>query len=117
MAVVLAVIVGVALAGCASAHGRSGTGSVVGTIAFDGRHFGVVVRVFDASRARVASEYVPPRDDRFRFDLPAGQYELQLTKPLAPFTCDYEKAVSARASGTTHVNFVASVLTPGCGTY
>jgi hypothetical protein len=113
-----AVVIGVLAAGCGGTPaGSATTGSVVGTVAFDGRHFGVVVRVFDASRVRVASEYVPPRDDRFRFDLPPGQYELQLTRPLAPVTCDYEKAVSVRASGTTHVNFVASVLTPGCGTY
>ena len=116
---------GVLAAGCGGTPAGSApskarvrsTGSVVGTIAFDGRHFGVVVRVIDASRVRVASEYVPPRDDRFRFDLPPGQYALELTKHLAPVNCDYEKAVSVRASRTTHVTFVAAVLTPGCGTY
>jgi hypothetical protein len=112
--VVGAVMTIVLAAGCG---GTPATGSVVGTIAFDRRHFGVVVHVFDANRAQVASDDVPPRDDRFRFDLPPGQYALQLTKPSAPVTCDYEKAVSVRASRTTHVNFVASILTPGCGTY
>ncbi len=92
---------------------------MVGTIAPDRRRqFGVDVRVFDASRIQVASEYVPPRDDRFRFELPPGEYQLLLTNHLAPGNChNYAKAVSVRASLTTHITFLAGVLTPGCGTY
>jgi hypothetical protein len=106
------------LAGSASAqwHARS-SGSIVGAVAFAGRHFGVVVHVFDVGGASVASEYVSPRDDRFRFNLPPGQYDVELTKPSAVVDCQYEKAVSVRAGRTTRVDFVAAVLTPGCGTY
>jgi hypothetical protein len=61
---------------------------------------------------------VPPRDDRFRFELPPGEYQLLLTNHLAPGNChNYAKAVSVRASLTTHITFLAGVLTPGCGTY
>jgi hypothetical protein len=74
---------------------------------------------FDASRPRVAGEYVPPGDDQFRFDLPPGQYEIevQLTKHSAPVGCSDAKAVSVRANRTIHVTFVAAVLNAGCGTY
>jgi hypothetical protein len=125
VALAATVAIGVLAAGCggtpagsATSSQRGGaTASVVGTVVFARRHFGVDVHVFDASSAPVASEYVPPDADRFRFDLPPGQYELELSKHLAPVTCHYEKAASVRAHRTTHVTFVAAILDPGCGTY
>jgi len=127
------VVTSLALAvGCAGAAAveasrtqhASDMGSVAVTVVFGRHDTGAVVTAFHASGKardpvgqRIESKDVRPSDNRFRFALKPGRYEIQdqLTKNSTPVGCRTDYAVSVRANDTTHIRLDLGFLDGHCG--
>ena len=100
----------------ASGQRHAGKGSVAGTVAFDGHKVTAVVTVVNAAHRRVARTSVRLGDNRFRFVLTPGRYEIEaeLTRHYAR-RCTDAMAVRVRTNHTAYVLFSEEFLRGGCG--
>jgi len=127
------VVASLALAvGCAGAAAvdasrtqhASDMGSVAVTVVFGRHDTGAVVTAFHASGKaldpvgqRIESKDARPSDNRLRFALKQGRYEIQdqLTKNSTPVGCKTDYAVSVRANYTARITLDLGFLNGHCG--